>query len=370
MSKEQTNICKGIAIIMMYVHHLFYSWETVQNYEINWYPLTGDIVIWIAQLCKVCVAVFVFLTGYGSTKSYFNRNEKIKKKVFERYFRFLSNYWIIFLLGIILGCCMGPLGAQHTIGTVYFQEGKFKGIVYFLIDFIGVANIFGTPTFNATWWYVPYAILFIFIVLYLVKVVEKLQILTIGIIVLAPRFLYDVDGRPIFRYLLVLVLGIYFARFNIFEKLKQSPLAKSKIDIIFVTVLSIFLILIRQRLGYYDVSEGGLAICICYYVYRIFTYIKGLNKLLELLGKHSMNLFLLHSFIIVYYFKDEIYSLENIWIILLGSFLVTFLISVIIEWTKKILHFNESINKLQNKMLSFWESKVETQYHKANKVQF
>lgn len=360
MNKSQTNICKGIAIIMMYVHHLFYNWETVEGFEIIWTPFEGDSVIWFAQLCKVCVAIFVFLTGYGCAKASLERNEaSIAKTVFYRCWKFLCNYWFVFVIFIIAAQCMTVFGKNRTFTTVYCQEGKFHGIVYFLLDFLGIANIFGTPTFNATWWYIPYAILFICITPFLIKLINRLGMTAIVIICLCPRFLYNVNNYIIFRYLPVLIIGIYFARYELFEKLQNSIFAKNGIDVVFSILIGLFLTLLRQRMGYYDISEGGIAVVICYLVYRILTHTRVISKLLEILGKHSMNLFMMHSFFIVYYFKSEIYALKNIWIILIMSFFITYPMSMLMEWIKRKIHFPQYVKNSQKVIFEFWKNQVE-----------
>lgn len=60
MKKEETLICKGIAIIMMYIHHLFYPIDWYQEYMLNLIIFNEYQITQIAYLCKICVAIFVF----------------------------------------------------------------------------------------------------------------------------------------------------------------------------------------------------------------------------------------------------------------------------------------------------------------------
>lgn len=62
LSIQDSNVLKGVALILLLWHHLFY----VDN------GMYSDIKVWdygvvnqIGQLGKVCVALFVFLSGYG-----------------------------------------------------------------------------------------------------------------------------------------------------------------------------------------------------------------------------------------------------------------------------------------------------------------
>ena len=59
LSKEDTASVKGIAILFMLWHHLFLN---VPDY--------GTLTHSMAIVAKVCVALFLFVSGYGLTKQY------------------------------------------------------------------------------------------------------------------------------------------------------------------------------------------------------------------------------------------------------------------------------------------------------------
>lgn len=56
LSLHDTSVLKGIAICAMLCHHLFYQ-----------SPESGYVVWHLAMLGKVCVAIFLMLSGYGLT---------------------------------------------------------------------------------------------------------------------------------------------------------------------------------------------------------------------------------------------------------------------------------------------------------------
>ena len=71
--KRQTNIAKGVAVLLLLWHHLFYNnpksyGKFISVLNINKVPVESV----IADLCKVCVAVFLLLSGYGLYRSYQN----------------------------------------------------------------------------------------------------------------------------------------------------------------------------------------------------------------------------------------------------------------------------------------------------------
>ena len=68
--KQDTNIAKTIAIIMMYIHHSFFSLESYGGYSFSFAPFGETRTVAIAQLFKICVSIFVFLSAYGITISF------------------------------------------------------------------------------------------------------------------------------------------------------------------------------------------------------------------------------------------------------------------------------------------------------------
>ncbi len=64
LSKSDTAGIKGIAILFMLWHHLFL-------HSVEYGALTQSLAI----VSKVCVALFLFVSGYGLTKQY-SRLEK------------------------------------------------------------------------------------------------------------------------------------------------------------------------------------------------------------------------------------------------------------------------------------------------------
>lgn len=116
--KLDTNIAKSIAIIMMYIHHLFFGTETYMGYTFSFAPFGESRTIAIAQLCKVCVSIFVFLTAYGITISFMKKEEKnsevpLKEFLVEdfcRWIKLISGFIVIYILAQVFSF----LGRNNT----------------------------------------------------------------------------------------------------------------------------------------------------------------------------------------------------------------------------------------------------------------
>ncbi len=74
------------------------------------------------------------------------------------------------------------------------------------------------------------------------------------------------------------------------------------------------------------------------------------SSILKLLGKHSMNIFLIHTFIRAIYLSDFIYSFYHFILITGVLLLVSLGSSILIEKIKEIIKYNFTIEKLLKKI--------------------
>ena len=99
--KTESNYIKGIAIILMFYHHLFgfKSWidPNLIFFELNIGNSSLESVI--ASFCKICVGLYIFTTGY----SLLNHDSKNWKHRLFKIFKFLSNYWFMFFIFLLFG---------------------------------------------------------------------------------------------------------------------------------------------------------------------------------------------------------------------------------------------------------------------------
>ena len=153
--KTSTNICKGIAILLMYIHHSFYSADSWKGADVIFSPFTQSQMISIAQICKVCVSIFVFLSAYGvyrSSKSQSSDGPTFSPKhylttVRRRYCSLLYSFMFVYILSQLLSPIIGISRIDVYGGS------RLERIFYTIIDGLGLADAFSTPTYNATWWY-------------------------------------------------------------------------------------------------------------------------------------------------------------------------------------------------------------------------
>lgn len=89
MDKSTTQKIKGIAICLMVFHHLFITdWHVTSAPSVPYYLSA------IAHTCKICVAIYCFLTGYGYA---FAKNKNLSYSA-KKCAALLKYYWLQLVL--------------------------------------------------------------------------------------------------------------------------------------------------------------------------------------------------------------------------------------------------------------------------------
>ena len=331
-TKDHTLNAKGIAIIMMCVHHLF-SYNS-----------------FLTLPTKVCVDLFTILSGYGINESYKKQECTDREFVWNHIKKLMINYWYVFIPMLIVSIFFYiiPKGPVVIYGT------GIKGVTNFLLDFLGIRASVYTPSLNNTWWYME-AILFCYILFPIIrKGIRKKTILTF-VIILIPnivaifneKILITTD-REIF-YILPFAIGVFFSEKGILNKLvKFSIENKYKYIIIAIPILILNLMFATKikLIGniFYAVSVISVSIW-------LLTNFKSICEILKLLGKHSMNIFLSHSFFYFYLIPGR--KLMNMCRFPIVKLIVLISVSVIfsicVEYIKNII--NNYNRKEENKGL-------------------
>lgn len=261
----------------------------------------------------------------------------------KRYLKLMFGYWFIFIPALIINLILK--------NSTYGEGNIYQKATNLLIDGLGLTNIFETPTLNVTWWYMSYALLLILITPLFLWLIEKAGYMVLPTVIIVPRYLQISD---INRYLLALVLGSLCAKYFIFERIIDLQKRIKYIDIIFVSIASVILCVLRQRVGYYEIIEPILAMNICYFSVSVFAKFLIFLNVLSYVGKHSMNIFLTHTFIYYYFFSDFVYSFRFAGIIVIILLSCSLLLSIFIEHLKKFLKYD----RLECKIIEYIEKSV------------
>lgn len=359
-TKEHTMQMKGIAIIILLFHHCFLNaqrWATVPYeklattkgwgyYPISFAPFSSHTIQYLASFSKICVAMFVFMTGYGMWISYESQKKKTTMSNFikKRMVTLMTGFLIIFVVTEILAI---PTG---RFIEVYGHD--FRSVVYMIIDALGLAKLLGTPLFCLTWWYMSLAIVLIMIFPFVHSIMEKYQWIVVVASIIVPRACGFGQSTDLFRYLLAYTLGMYFAQHDLLARIKEKFMEQNvagKLLSLIVSLIGLAVIIkCRQNawIGwkYLDFWDGFAAMYVIVISYIYILNGKWIVKGLGFLGKHSMNIFLIHSFYRDVFFHEFTYSFYYAWLDYIVLMAISLVTSIVLEWFKKLIRYEKFID--------------------------
>ena len=347
LSKEDSNALKGIAICLLLVHHLFPDKDTIAGLGVQTLILSSKHLLEAAYFAKICVPIFVFVTAYGIATKFAAEEalnkELIEKTVARRLKALMIPYWYVFILFQII---CNITGARTYAERCCVMGGGLRSVVYFVTDFLGLADFFGTPTLNKTWWYMTLALLLVFSIPLMYALVKKF-----GWIVL-PAFclmFIPMNYRP---YMLTALMAITMCRYGTVEKL-QKKLGNSMARIIAFAAVDIALLAIscylRNRFddekGWNTVVFLGAAFLTVSLYAVLLKRIPAFTKVFGAIGRHSMSIFLTHTFIFEVLFRRFIYSFRYAVLIWLALLLTSLALAIVLERSRELLErvFNATL---------------------------
>lgn len=370
-SKNDTLKIKGIAIILMIIHHSFLSPARYAGKEVIFTPLSEHHANVIALSMKICVALFVFLSAYGLTISFKKVNndfiyskKEFRNLLLSRYIKMMANFMFVFVLLQIYSFAMGLKWYPHVYG---------KGILsvfYMLLDLFGLAQIFHTPTFIATFWYMSLAQIIIFLFplfLWIYKKFSGYVLLFVSLLVsiLFPVYTADASKPDTYAFFTVYILcvsigiiaagGNLLVRMRSFNPLNKIPFLGKIIKFIFYIVVIFIFTYLRYKTretSLLPTWEAILSLLIIAFSFEFIHVIPGISHALAFLGKYSMNIFLIHNFIRIAWYYDFTYSFRYSALIVLVLLSISLAVSIAIELLKKLVRFDSLIKFLQKKSTS------------------
>lgn len=335
-TKEDTWVVKGFAILCMLTYHLFEHYERVTMMAVDFRPFPMETFLMLTGFGNICVAVFAFLSAYGITKGLKTGSpEQLKPRTVylgagKRCMRLIANFMVMFI----------------SVNVLWFYKfdyqglyGKgWQGLMFGGLDMLGLAQLCKTPTLNATWWYMELAILIVFAVPLLFYGVRKL-----GAVILIPGLLLPAVftlNPDVQRYYFVVLLGVVAAHEDWLEKLFSW---KAALPLKYLTgiVLLAGCVLFRQNYAVYNlfawVIDGPIALLCVWCGGELLSRIPLVRPVLSFLGKHSMNIYFIHTFFYMSIYQSFIYSFRHAGLILLVLTGVCLIYSVILEGIKRLI---------------------------------
>lgn len=328
ITKSQSLRLKGIAILMMLFYHLFNRLSLLGQCDSILYINNVPFVHWLSKAANP-VWLYLFLSGYG-----YAVKQKTLKEVGNSILNIYQHWWVILIIAFPLGFLLNP--------------EKFR-IVHFFSNLTA-----WNPTYNTELWFLlPFVLLILShkLVLYLNKslgnILYTILVFLVYSLCLLVFFVYGEEkvmhiSRSLWLLLMVFYMFVPFS-FGVLavriHHLKFSSLSKVSNPILLI-VLSIIIIvqcyLSGTALGVlYQIPYFLCFILICSKI----TISNSSGKILERLGKYSLSMWFIHSFICYHIFSEYLYSLKYPVIIFIVLLCASYYIAILVE---KILGFFRS----------------------------
>lgn len=334
LSLDDTLLIKGFAICFILLHHLF----TTLDY--------GEATYYLAYNGKVCLSLFILLSGYGLAMQF--EKERVQawppRQILlfygRRFLKLYLNYWAVFIIFV-------PLGIYVFGRTLAMAYGEENLVSWLFADIFGLALF---KSYNITWWFYQLIVLLYIAFPLFYFAAQKLPLALLAAIFIILGF-YDLPIENTFSsvqlYHRIFIIGIVLAVYR-----QAVTQLLNRLHYVWTGVIAAVIIASMSYWRYHSeyiltskidivTSLGILILAIV-----VFREIRYLNQVFIFLGKHSMNIFMTHTFLYLYFGGTLIYSSPNP-VIVFGALLISSLaLSILLEFIKQQLGLYRLMDKI------------------------
>jgi len=319
MTKQETQMMKGVAILLMLFLHLFNQLANVDLCR-NLISVDGVPLVYILSRVANPVPFFLILSGYGL----FIVNQRGDRHRWSRILKLFIHYWIILAVFVTIGHFMAP-------------QRYPRSLAYLILNITSIHT-----TYNGEMWFLfPYVVLSLLSpwIIRIMKRFKAWQIIAVTLFIhLCTSFCISRYGEKylfpnywfynlllVFHLLFAFSLGCMAARERFFEKVKNLVAGHRYAGIL---------------------KWGGVILLVsvsCVFKYNFFYAIllitllvmsplpKSVGGVLAKLGDQSMNMWMIHSWFCYNLFHDFIYSFSYPILIFVVLTVISYCCSLIIN---------------------------------------
>lgn len=359
-SQKDTAKCKGFAILIMLFHHLYADTGRFSDLSIDFWPLSQNTAVQIANFMKICVGIYVFLSAYGLTLSYSKWGKGDGKFFLFRYFKMMFPFFAVYIL---LAVCSLFVPSGWNLATAYRLPenagfGAYCSFVFAMgVDFLGLAHLFGMPTFNATWWYMSLAIVIIALIPVLYRAVKKLGWGYAAALAATLPFALGLPTVSLTRYLLCMVLGVAAAQNDLLAKGKEYYVNLSAVKklLTFAAMTGLLILSVVLRQGRYkgdlvEIWDSLIPVLTIVYLYWFVGDLPMVGSVLNFFGKYSTTIFLTHTFIRYYWLRSISYYFSCAWLNFVTLTVLSTIAAMVIDGLLKLIRYQRFADRLTKKI--------------------
>lgn len=335
ITKRDSKMLKGVAILSMLVLHLFCRKDNLPYTPLLWIGST-PLVYYFGQFGDICVAIYCFVSGYAH---YMQSSEANLRQRRKRLLRFLIQFWTVVTVFSLIGLLTGNSVIPGSINE-------------FLLNCLTIKN-----SYNGAWWYANIYILLVVLQPLSHKFVEKCPVWA----VLLFAFMFYTVGygirfwgwcgsnSPVVSWIIThigllgtsylpYVIGMLFYKKHIIAFLRQkiiSSSVKNPHTYINLFAIATFTAMIVAHgivpslfVAFITATVTIVLLCIC-------KLPQGLMNLLCYFGEHSTNIWLIHMFFYTRLFDGFVFYAKYPVAVLLLLIVLSLASSYVIKWISR-----------------------------------
>lgn len=321
MSKEETTIIKGLAILMMLWLHLF---NDVHVGAASPLLFIGGVPV-VSLIARACnpVDIFIVLSGYGFRYTYFHGDVGIKSQL-RRLLKLYVCYWLTLVIFVSIGSFVNPTNYPGSWSKLLLNVTSFDN------------------TYNyETWFLLPYAIVSLFarsLFRFQNKIGNLWSVIGWAIVYLASSFAISRGLTPQMPFVSAVVSKMFVCLTFVFpfmigscfydiathnNGLKVKWLNTWKALVLFLVLLLSHTLFQSHALN--PLYAGGVTILMNNII------ITGrVRRIFLALGRYSMPMWLTHTYFSIYLFSKFIYGFTYPLVIFIVLVFISLFVSIVL----------------------------------------
>nr|MBQ8253044.1 hypothetical protein [Lachnospiraceae bacterium] len=334
IEKSTSALIKGVAAILMLVHHMytFPGWVVAGAYSVD--PVFAQL---FRNPTRICVGMFAFITGWA----FVLKKEKTLGHVLQKIATLYTEYWVAFFVLFLFA--FSACGYRPGVGTVLAEMTGFSGELMLFC------------------WYVPFWAAAVLLLHGIRKVLDQSFwwallggiVFPIVIFAVAERIIPVKSIATLVNHLKhffpCVAVGYICCRYNVFEILR---VALQRINRLIVLVLTVILVSVSR---YYITAADFIYSPML--IFAIANAVQGgkkikaaraVEKLLQIFGKYSANIWYLHCVVFstvtnrvvqpyVYWSANPLANFVGmLFFILLISYVLSFVDRFFLEFMRRV----------------------------------
>ena len=326
LTLDDSMFLKGVAILLVLFHHLFYKqYGLYDDFTVGGF----NVVQSVSYQCTFSISVFAFLTAYGLTSQLKDRKWSVVSFYVKRLVKLYMNYWLVFLIFVPIGVFV----FNRSLSSVY---GDYVSLKLFA-DFFALLNMVGLYGYNVTWWYISAVV-----VLYLCfPLFYRLAKIRLWLVLLVALVVFSIHHSNTFT------VRMLIPAFSLGIVLNMRPLPMRGNAVLWLVLLVLAFVSRFFIKGYtYPILYDSLLAVLTIVFFKHLSVPKIVHRAFSFVGKHSMNIFLTHTFIYLYWFRDYIYMSRCPLAVFLFLLFSCLLVSIILNKVKEVSGFERLVGNL------------------------